>query len=773
MTRRSGVLAHITSLPGPHGIGTLGKDARQFATTLAEAGQHFWQMLPVGPTGYRDSPYQSPSTFAGNPLLIDLDDLVEEGLLHRPEIDQLNSLPPDRVDFGGLIPAKTRLLILAARRFLRRGGDDGYDLFRKSPWLDSYATFAAIKQSYGGRSWVEWEHGLAMRDPAALSRAYARLEGRIEVERAIQYLFHRQWELLDRTCPGPRGFPDRRSPDLRRSRLGRRLVATRPLPPGSDGRPTVVAGVPPDYFAATGQRWGNPIYDWEGHRSDLYQWWGDRLRATFARFDMVRIDHFRGFVAYWEIPAAEPTAVNGQWVDGPGRDLFTALRSKLARCRSSPRTSASSPRRSPSCDAPSASPECGLPSSDSTRKSIPPFIIPPTIPRCRCLHRYPRQRHDRWDGSGETTSATTGVVSIATGVACSPWLEPRGNEVNWDLINLVLGSAAEIAVVPVQDLLGLGSEARMNTPGREEGNWIWRMTEPLLAIACRAPGRRRPVPLSIDDHRRNACWDPETYMAFADLRSRPGLELIARISSSRSRDHRRPRLRARTSDRGRWLGAGLVPGSSESTAPRRCSDGPRLSSRPASGLRSTGNTRTSPLGPRETGFDSLQQCRSALARRPRVPVPPAHDADRDRGSVRRADAGQLGRSHRTASSPLWSTILAGGNEPPRCSWRTRLPGPAEYRNWLLPLADEIDQWSTTYFHVLEGSDPVLEWVKGSILRPILAALEDDEVGNFPGGTCGGLSPPISRGGGWKDSLSFQSPVPGGPAGLNSRPTAFR
>ena len=496
MTRRSGVLAHITSLPGPHGIGTLGRDARRFATTLAEAGQHFWQMLPVGPTGYRDSPYQSPSTFAGNPLLIDLDDLVAEGLLHPPEIDQLNSLPSDRVDFGGLIPAKTRLLILAARRFLRRGGDDGYDLFRKTPWLDSYATFAAIKQSYGGRSWVEWEHGLAMKEPASLSRAYARLEGRIEVERAIQYLFHRQWELLIEHARA----------------LGVSLIGDLPIfvahdsadvwsrPDlfhlASDGRPTVVAGVPPDYFAATGQRWGNPLYDWEGHRSDLYQWWGDRLRAIFARFDMVRIDHFRGFVAFWEIPAGEPTAVNGLWMDGPGRDLFTTLRSRIG-------------------PMPIIAEDLGIITEDVTRlrrsfgfpgMRVAQFGFDEELDTA--IHHpanYPRdvvaytgthdndttmgwfwgdnQRHDRrrLDRNRRRLLALAGT---------------RGNEVNWDLIDLVLGSAAEISVVPVQDLLGLGSEARMNTPGREEGNWVWRMTEPLsqshaerLADATRATSR--------------------------------------------------------------------------------------------------------------------------------------------------------------------------------------------------------------------------------------------------------------------------------------------
>ncbi|MGH8927666.1 MAG: 4-alpha-glucanotransferase, partial [Acidimicrobiia bacterium] len=200
MKRRSGVLTHVTSLPGHHGIGTLGEEARRFAETLADAGQRLWQMLPVGPTGYRDSPYQSPSTFAGNPLLIDLDDLVVDGLLHRAEIEQLTALPRHRVDFGELIPDKNRLLILAARRFLRRGDEAGFDDFRRTPWLDPYATYAAIKQSYGGRSWTHWEPGLATRTPAALARASARLAGRIEVERAIQYFFHRQWEVLRAHC---------------------------------------------------------------------------------------------------------------------------------------------------------------------------------------------------------------------------------------------------------------------------------------------------------------------------------------------------------------------------------------------------------------------------------------------------------------------------------------------------------------------------------------------------------------------------------------------
>jgi 4-alpha-glucanotransferase len=433
-------------------------------------------MLPVGPTGYRDSPYQSPSTFAGNPLLIDLNDLVADGLLHGPEIDQLTALPRERVNFGELIPDKARLLILAARRFLRRGGDDEYDGFRKTSWLDSYATFAAIKQSYGGRPWVEWERGLAMRNPGAIARASARLEGRIEVERAIQYLFHRQWEALVNHARS----------------LGVALIGDLPIfvahdsadvwsrPDlfhlGSDGRPTVVAGVPPDYFAATGQRWGNPLYDWEAHRTELYQWWADRLRATFARFDMVRIDHFRGFVAFWEIPASEPTAVNGHWVDGPGIELFTALQSRIG-----PMSIIAEDLGIITDEVTNLRQSFGYPGMRVAQFGFDeeidtaihhPDNYPTDVVAYTGTHdndttlgwfwgdnvRHDRRRLDR---NRRRLLTLTGT---------------RAEEINWDLIKIVLASAAETAVVPVQDLLGLGSEARMNTPGQEEGNWIWRMT---------------------------------------------------------------------------------------------------------------------------------------------------------------------------------------------------------------------------------------------------------------------------------------------------------
>lgn len=475
--RRGGILAHITSLPSPHGIGTMGAAAHRFAEAVAGAGQHYWQMLPVGPTGYRDSPYQSPSTFAGNPLLIDLDDLVAGGLLRRAEIEPFLELPKGRVDFGGLIANKTRTLILAARRFLRAGADNAFERFRRTSWLEEYATFAAIKQSYGGRSWVDWDHTLALRHEPALARAASRLSGRIEVEKAVQYFFHRQWQVLARHCHN----------------LGVGLIGDLPIfvahdsadvwarPDlfhlGGDGRPTVVAGVPPDYFAATGQRWGNPLYRWDTHRQEGYRWWGDRLDATFSRFDMVRIDHFRGFSAFWEIPASEPTAVNGHWVEGPGADLFSTLSDRMGAM-------------------PIIAEDLGVITEDVTRLrrkfDFPgmrvaqfgfdeeldtaihhPANYPNDVVAFTGTHdndttigwfwgKNPRHDRRRLDANRRRLLATVGS---------------KGEEINWDLIRLVLESKASTAIVPVQDILGLGSEGRMNTPGREEGNWTWRMQD--------------------------------------------------------------------------------------------------------------------------------------------------------------------------------------------------------------------------------------------------------------------------------------------------------
>ncbi|HUO46801.1 MAG TPA: 4-alpha-glucanotransferase [Acidimicrobiia bacterium] len=477
--RRSGVLLHISSLPSPHGIGTLGAAAYEFATALAMAGQRFWQMLPVGPTGYRDSPYQSPSTFAGNPLFIDLEFLVVEGLLQNSEIEPLGRLPAPWVDFGALIPAKTRLLLLAARRFLRRGADAGYDAFRSSLWLDDYALFAALKQQHHGRPWMEWEDPLVLRHPSALSRARQKLGGRIELERAVQYFFHRQWESLHEFC-------------LSR---GVELIGDLPIFVAHDsadvwsdpdlfhldrhGSPAVVAGVPPDYFSVTGQRWGNPLYRWEAHAADNYIWWSNRLGASFARFDMVRIDHFRGFAAYWEIPAEEETAINGHWVPGPGAELLGSL--SLGQL-------------------PIIAEDLGVITEDVTdlRRQfgfpgmrVAQFGFDEELDTA--IHHPDNYAVDIFAYTGTHDNDTTVgwfwgdnhrhdrrrlnhhrrklLATVGT----------RGEEINWDMIRLVHRSQAMASIVPVPDLLGIGREGRMNTPGQEEGNWSWRLTSPLPA----------------------------------------------------------------------------------------------------------------------------------------------------------------------------------------------------------------------------------------------------------------------------------------------------
>jgi 4-alpha-glucanotransferase len=484
--RTAGVLAHITSLAAPHGIGTLGGPAFRFAENLAEAGQSWWQMLPVGPTGYRDSPYQSPSTFAGNPLLIDLDELVVDGWLKSDEVAGLADLPTERVDYGALIAVKTPLLNRAARRFLESGANSDYEGFLISDWLYEYALFAALKQHHRGRPWVEWDEALALRRPGALSAAAIQMRESIEVETTIQYFFRSQWDLLHRHCAG----------------LGLGLIGDLPIFVAHDsadvwaapdlfhldstGRPTVVAGVPPDYFTATGQRWGNPLYRWDVHARQNFAWWSRRLAASLSLFDMLRIDHFRGFTAYWEIPADETTALTGRWVEAPGAELFSSL----------------GPARLP------------IIAEDLG-------IITDEVTTLRRQFGFPGMRVAQFGFDEELNTAIHHPSNYDTDVVAYTgthdndttvgwfWgnnhkhdrrrlnrnrrrllaeVGTRGDEVHWDLIRLIHSSRADTAVAPAQDLLGLGSEARMNTPGKEDGNWAWRMTGPIAGDALQRLG---------------------------------------------------------------------------------------------------------------------------------------------------------------------------------------------------------------------------------------------------------------------------------------------
>jgi 4-alpha-glucanotransferase len=486
--RESGLLLHPTSLPGPRGIGEIGAEAMRWLEMLREMEQRLWQILPLGPTGYGDSPYQGLSSFAANPLMLDLDGLRLEGLLEGLDLEQLPSFPADRVDFGSVIPARTALLRRAARAFGRHAAGQpraDFEEFRRlhSGWLDDWALFDALKQSRGGDAWTSWPIELRDRDPAALARAREELAAEIEQTEVLQYLFARQWGAV-------RG---------QAADLGIRLIGDIPIFVAHDsadvwqrrdlfqldegGEPTVVAGVPPDYFSSNGQRWGNPLYRWEAHRAEDFAWWIARLRRVLETVDVVRIDHFRGFAASWEIPATEPTATRGRWAPAPGAELFAAVGRNLGAL-------------------PIIAEDLGL--------------ITPDVAALRDGLAYPGMRvlqfafGSELDERGENPHLPENLVENCvayTGThdndTLAGWLSfdpgsstrdaaeielERGHllevlqahfgvvpaDLRWACIEILLASRAAAAVVPLQDILGLGSEARMNTPGRPEGNWSWR-----------------------------------------------------------------------------------------------------------------------------------------------------------------------------------------------------------------------------------------------------------------------------------------------------------
>ena len=466
LARSAGILLHPTSLPGP-GVGDIGPSARRFAELLAEMELQWWQMLPINPTGYGDSPYQSPSTFAGNPLLISLEDLVEEGLLSPDDIT--GDFDERSVDFAKVIPWKHGLLDRATARFASGPPPASYEAFldtHLSTWLDDFSIFMALKRSEGMRPWWEWDLPLRERHPQALAEARARLADAVEAVRIEQYLFDRGFRRLRAHC----------------HRNGIRLIGDIPIFVAHDSvdvwahpdlylldaeqNPTVVAGVPPDYFSSTGQRWGNPLYDWSQHEATNFTWWTDRLRRSLDLFDRVRIDHFRGFVASWHIPATERTAVHGEWVQAPGEKLFTHLRSELG-------------------ELPVIAEDLG--------------VITPRVERLRDTFGLPGMKVLQFGFGTESAHAldafTEHVVAytgthdndtsrgwfesddpdrVAERGAAVTTLGSDGSDFAWDLIGAVFSSVASVAIVPLQDVLSLGSESRMNTPGVEAGNWRWR-----------------------------------------------------------------------------------------------------------------------------------------------------------------------------------------------------------------------------------------------------------------------------------------------------------
>ena len=489
--RSSGILLHPTSLPGPFGIGDLGPEARRFVDFLAEAGQTLWQVLPLGPTGFGDSPYQCFSALAGNPLLISPERLAEQGWLHASAISDVPPFPESEVDFARVIAWKTALLDSAARAFLRNGSAGDRERFQSfcdlnQDWLDDYALFMVLKKQHNSVVWSRWEPEVRWRDPEALARWTANLAEPIAIQKFLQFAFFTQWHELR---------------DYARGR-GVRLMGDLPIyvahdsadvwvKPGyfeldSDGNPSVVAGVPPDYFSADGQLWGNPIYRWDALARDGYRWWLRRFRAVFDLVDVIRLDHFRGFEAYWEVPAGELTAVRGRWVKGPGTELFRMARTAIGEL---PLVAENLGVITPEVEA--IRHEFGFPGMSILQFA---FGNDPQASSFR-PHNYPREvvaytgTHDcdttvGWwssEGRGESTRSAEDIARERE--FARAYLNTDGREIHWVFIRELLASVADTVLIPLQDVLGLGSDARMNQPATIGGNWRWRYKREVLTPA--------------------------------------------------------------------------------------------------------------------------------------------------------------------------------------------------------------------------------------------------------------------------------------------------
>jgi len=491
--RASGVLLHPTSLPGPYGIGEIGPEAQRFADFLQATGQHLWQILPLGPTSYGDSPYQSPSTFAGNPLWISFDLLMRDKLLAKSQLKNFPAFPADKVDFGPVIQARFDVLKKVCATFAEKASPELQAEFadfcaRNAYWLDDYALFSALKDAHGGVPWTQWEPELGRRDPAALAAARAQYANEIRDVHVVQFLFEHQWKRLRAYCAERRikfvgDIPIFVAHDSADVWAHPHLFFLKP-----DGQPSVVAGVPPDYFSATGQLWGNPLYNWEAHKAQDYDWWMARLRRIFELVDVVRIDHFRGFEAYWEIPGGEVTAINGKWVKGPDQHLFEVL---LRRMGPLPIIAEDLGVITPPVEALRDRfefPGMRLLQFAFGNDARAAAVRPESYPAHCCVYTG---THDNDTTVGWFRSeAGPGSTRTAEEIAAErkmilDYLRTDGREIHWDLINLGSRSNANTFVVPLQDLLGLGSEARMNTPGVAGGNWQWRFQWAQLTDAVR------------------------------------------------------------------------------------------------------------------------------------------------------------------------------------------------------------------------------------------------------------------------------------------------
>jgi len=477
MTRRgAGVLLHPSSLPSPYGIGDLGHGASRFADFLAESRQHYWQLLPLTPTSTAlgNSPYSSDSAFAGNPLLISPELLAHDGWLRTSDLRHPTmTFDPRRVDYEAATTFKTALLQSAyerAKASLEQHEDFLGFVRDQASWLDDYALFRALKEQHHGAPWVQWPQALRDRDTQALESAREQFHDRIVLQQFQQFLFHAQWQAVKRYCH------DRQI----------RLIGDLPIYVQHDSadvwahpdyfkldgqkQPAVVAGVPPDYFSATGQLWGNPIYDWRRLAQTQFHWWVRRVAHNLALYDLVRLDHFRGFAAYWEIPAGAATAQSGRWVEAPGTALFDAIRQHCPAC-------------------PLIAEDLGLITPDVTalmnRFNLPGmklllFAFGEDLP----THPYAPHNYTphcvAYTGTHDNNTIRGWIRKEITPEELRRLYaylgrEPDEHTLHWELIRLAMMSVAETVIIPLQDLLGLDEEARMNRPSTVHGNWEWRV----------------------------------------------------------------------------------------------------------------------------------------------------------------------------------------------------------------------------------------------------------------------------------------------------------
>ncbi len=480
--RASGIVLHPTSLSGDFGIGDLGDEAFRFVDFLAASGQAYWQILPLGPTGYGDSPYQCFSAFAGNTLMISPEKLIEDGLITVGALAGRPDFPAHKVDFGGVYNWKTQLLPKAYVGFSHTTSVDLRGKFEtfcqeNESWLDDYALYRSIKAEQGQGAWYKWPSPLKLREEEALRDAGERLFDQIQAEKFYQFLFFRQWSAVKEYA----------------NKMSVRVIGDIPIfvaldsadvwcdqdkfKLNPDGSAKFVAGVPPDYFSKTGQLWGNPIYDWDAMRTDGFRWWISRVRSTLETVDIVRLDHFRGFAASWEVPGEDKTAENGRWVDVPGNELLTALKMELG-------------------ELPVIAEDLGVitPDVEGLRDGfgfpgmrILQFAFGGDAKNHDLPHNYVQNcvaytgTHDNDTTVGWFMSqAGAGSTRDASDINrereyCLAYLGTDGSEIHWDFVRAVWASVADTAITPMPDLLGLGTEGRMNLPASTGGNWNWRM----------------------------------------------------------------------------------------------------------------------------------------------------------------------------------------------------------------------------------------------------------------------------------------------------------